>query len=220
MPRRFVLACLIALAIPRADAQSKVDPQNLYRRVRERVLADIVHVPNYTCVQTITRRVYAPHPVGTRGAALRECSQIITDRVKRQGDLPLESWDRLRLDVGIAEKHEVYSWVGASRFAEAGIEELAGGGQTNTGDFASTIYSIFEDHTSMPFQAETELDGRRLFEYAYDTPVKMSHYQIKIIVGRYTTAYRAPCLSIRRPRTWFASPQCRRSCRKRSAIAR
>jgi hypothetical protein len=186
---RLAVACLIAFSIPHARAQSKVDPQDLYHRVRDRVLADIVHLPNYTCVQTVTRRVYAPHPAGTRGAALQACSQIIADRAKRQGDLPLESWDRLRLDVGIADKHEVYSWVGASRFAEAGIQELAGGGQTNTGDFASTLFSVFSDHPSMRFQGETQVDGRRVFEYTYETPVETSHYQVRFIVGKLTTAY-------------------------------
>lgn len=198
MPRKFAFACLIAAAAPLAAQQPNVDPQALYQRVRERVLAGMVRVPNYTCVQTITRRVSVPvlpETDSVPGKRLmlrpRECAQIISDHDQRQKDLPLESWDRLRLDVGIADKHEVYSWVGASHFEEAGISELVGGGQTNSGDFGSTLLVVFSDHPAMHFQGETQVGGRRLFEYTYETPVEMSSYTVRYGgVGQYTTAYR------------------------------
>ena len=100
-----------------------------------------------------------------------------------------QSWDRLRLDVGIADGHEVYSWVGATRFEDADVHKLIGGGQTNSGDFASALYSIFFEHPSMRFVGEKQIDSRRLFEYTYNTPLEISHYEISFGVGRFTIAY-------------------------------
>jgi hypothetical protein len=179
---RVALACLLTVAAATLLAQSK--PDDLYQRVRERVLADVARLPNYTCVQSINRRVFAAPK-----AAARRCGQIVADREARQESLPLISWDRLRLDVAIADKQEVFSWVGAARFEERGLHELVGEGQTDTGSFGSLLLSIFEDHTSMPFQGERKAGGRTLFEYSYDTPKERSHYEVRVAMGQFITAY-------------------------------
>ncbi len=185
MPSRFALACLIAAAMPLAAQQATGNPQELYQQVRARVLESVARAIIFTCVQTVTRKVYTPASTNPR-----RCDQIIAEREARPDSLTLESWDRLRLDVGIADQHEVYSWVGASRFEEAGITELVGGGQTSSGEFASTLYSIFLDHPSMRYVGEKQIGGRRVLEYSYQTPLEMSRYQIRIgSGGQFTTAY-------------------------------
>ena len=103
--------------------------------------------------------------------------------------LALVQWDRLRLEVAIADRQEVYSWVGASRFEESDLGRLVGGGQTSMGDFGSLVLSIFHDHPEMHFNGERKTGGRRLLEFSYDTPEHLSHYQVRVSFTKFITAY-------------------------------
>jgi hypothetical protein len=49
--------------------------------------------------------------------------------------------------------------------------------------------SIFNDHASMPYQGERKIAGRRLLEFAYQTPESRSQYEVKVGWERFTTAY-------------------------------
>ena len=181
---RLVACALLAMATL-AQAQPTASPEDLYQRARQRVIDDIKRLPNFTCVQTITRRVYGP------AAHKRppKCADILRDRETPNHRLPLVTWDRLRLDVAIADKHEVYSWVGASRFDESDIRQLVGGGQTVMGDFGSLLLSIFDDHTTMRFLGERKVRERRLFEYSYETSVQSSDYRVRVGPEQFNTAY-------------------------------
>ena len=171
-------------------AQPKESPDDLYQHVRRRVLDDVSRLPNFTCVQTITRRTFATAPK-KRPA---RCGEILRDRTIEKRKLPLLLWDRLRLDVAIADKHEVYSWVGASKFEENELKQFVGGGQSVTGDFASLLLSVFEDHPLMRFEREERVGRRILFEYSYETPIGSSHYQLKVSFLQFTVAYQGSVL--------------------------
>lgn len=166
--------------------QSAPAPADLYQRVRERVLKDIDRLPNFTCVQTVTRRVYVPMIAAGRAPS---CDTIVRDHKAENPTQPLESLDRLRLDVAIADTREVFSWVGASRFESSDLRQLVGGGQTITGDFGSLLLAIFEQHPAMHFEKAQKLAGRRLFEYSYQTPADKSQYSVRVGSEQMTTAY-------------------------------
>ena len=172
--------------------------QDLFGRVRTKVLDDISRIPNYTCVQTITRTV-----IRSATSRYRLCDQIIEDRSHaedpRRGAHSLSpgstsiqglsSWERLRLEVAIAGKREVFSWVGASRFEEKSLQDLIGYGQTSTGDFGPFLYSVFFDHSSMQFDGETTSGGRRFYRFRYETPAIQSQYRLRAGPYQEVTAY-------------------------------
>jgi hypothetical protein len=98
------------------------------------------------------------------------------------------------LDVAIADKHEVYSWVGAARFEEGDLSQLVGGGQTITGQFAALLLSIFNDHPTMSFEGTRRIGERRLLEYSYRTPTNRSEYRVRVGSEEVTTAYQGAVL--------------------------
>jgi hypothetical protein len=87
-------------------------------------MEDVARLPNFTCVQTITRRVYAAKKRPP------SCDELIRASNAGKRKVPLSLWDRLRVDVAIADKKEVYSWVGAERFEHDDLQQLVSGGQT------------------------------------------------------------------------------------------
>lgn len=170
------IVLLIALS-----AQTAVDPQVLYWKVRERVLADIDRLPAYTCVQTTTRLVYAAVPPRNR---LQRCDSVIAAQEASKRQPPVSSWDRLRLEVAIVNGREVYSWAGAKRFEDGDLQKLTGAGHTVTGDFGSLTYNVLLGNVTMRFAG-----GRNIAEYAYSIPVRLSRYQVRIAGRPITVAY-------------------------------
>lgn len=165
-----------------AWGQQIYDPGLVFRRAQERLLADLDRLPRYTCVQTITRRYYRPQ---TQGAS---CASLMAAHEKRRSDLMLRGWDRLRLEVAIAEGSNVYSWVGAPRFESDALEKLAGRGPLGSGDFGPFLNSILS-RAPPTFQGEKIVNGRRLLEYAYEMPAERSRYQVKAGEGWTFTAF-------------------------------
>jgi hypothetical protein len=167
-------------------AQSEISPGDLFSNARRRVLADVARIPAYTCVQTTTRSVYGPL---VPKKEVRHCDQIIHDRDARKGMPPRLSWERLRLEVAIANKREVYSWVGAKQFEDDDLQRLIGYGQTVVGEFGPLLLSVLSLNESMPMTGETLDGGRRLIHYAYDTPLAWSLYRVKIGGAEMVPAY-------------------------------
>lgn len=186
MRLRWAIA-IVAAAAPSVLGQqpSAGDPEAVLKSTRERLLADLVRLPRYTCVQTITRRYYrAPQN------APASCARLIEEHATRQNkdELRLLSWDRLRLEVAIVEGQNVFSWVGAAKFESGNLEELAGRGPLGSGDFGSFLDSILR-RADIGFQEETAAAGRRLLEYSYDMPAERSSYLVKRGAGWAPTAY-------------------------------
>jgi hypothetical protein len=176
---------LTAAVLVAQTGSSPADPADLYQRARRRVLDDLVRLPNFTCVQTITRRSYA----SAQKKGRPPCDEIIRDRNAEKRNQSL-SWDRLRVDVAIADKQEVYSWAGAARFEQNDLQQLVGGGLTGTGDFGPLLLGIFDQHAAMSYQGARQVAGRRLFEYGYQTPEKSSQFSVKLGWLEFTTAYK------------------------------
>ncbi|HEY6307752.1 MAG TPA: hypothetical protein VI488_14975 [Candidatus Angelobacter sp.] len=183
MHRRCALAIVILVSALAGLGQQGPDPALVLQRTQERLLADLARLPRYTCVQTITRRYYLP-PLGLP----HSCAGIIAEHEKRKEELPLLGWDRLRLEVAIVEGKDVYSWVGAAKFEEGNIEQLAGRGPLGSGDFGTFLDSVFRRST-ISFQRGRVVNGRRLLEYSYDMPLGKSGYLVKTSSGWTPTAY-------------------------------
>jgi len=161
-----------------AYAAADDDPVAVLMRVRDRVMAHAERIPNHTCVETIARDVYKQ--VATTPP--RSCDDLLARR-KRAGAgtlVKLDTTDRLRLDVAVADGREIYSWAGAGKFEEKELDELVPPGAVGTGPFAATLLGIFETRDpNFAFNGETTLDGRRLMEYSFAVSQEDSHSRVK-----------------------------------------
>jgi hypothetical protein len=139
---RFVLAAMLVLPLAGSaqdtisgqktvsaqntiSAQTTPDPAKVLQATGEKLLADLKRMPRYTCVQTITRTYYE----GKHHFEHPSCSSLITAHDTRKKKLPVEGWDRLRLEVALVDGNSVYSWVGAPRFSDDTLDKLAGQGR-------------------------------------------------------------------------------------------
>jgi hypothetical protein len=181
--RAAVIALALAPVVPSPGQQSP-DPAVTLQRARERLLTDLDRMPRYTCIQTITRKYYEAESRVQRPA----CSALLAARQKRKHELDILSWDRMRLEVALVDNTSVYSWVGAPKFDEATLDQLAGHGPLGSGDFGFFLSEILRRATPL-FQQEVVVDGRRLFEYSYNIPLEKSRYKIKTSDGWDFTAY-------------------------------
>lgn len=159
------------------------DPGAVLERTRARLLAELARLPHYTCVQTITRQYYRP-----ASQAPESCGATISAHESRRSELSLRSWDRLRLEVAIVDGQDIYSWVGAAKFEEGNLEELAGRGPLGSGDFGPFLNSVFRLGTISYKQAKV-VNGHELLEYSYDVPLSKSEYSVRTSQGWTLTAY-------------------------------
>jgi hypothetical protein len=180
---------VIFAAIAGLAAATEPDPVDVLKRLTTQVLASGRRVPNYTCVETVTRKYYQ-----TAAAQIpRSCEVALAQRVHPTLDrvLALHMTDRLRLDVTLTKHGEVYSWVGASRF-ESGIERVVSNGPIGSGAFGAFLESIFAgDAKAFIFRHELERNGRRLFEYTFRVRLEDSHYKVKLVDGENSWAVTA-----------------------------
>jgi len=152
--------------------QAQQDSKALLARVRERVLATVDRLPNYMCTQTINRAQYAPVKI----IQTSSCAERM--RWRRKGlKQSLTTSDRLRLDVGVADNREIYSWVGENRFRNRSLSDLAGEGTISNGSFASFLRMIFRvDAGDFLYKGRVNEAGRTLDEFRFRVSLEKSHY--------------------------------------------
>ena len=183
---RLILAMAMAAAVSAQDE----DPVAVLMRLRDRILEQRASMPNHTCVETIARDRYEPRT----GRMHASCDAVLGRRKKvgAQTRLRLETTDRLRLDVGLASDHEMYSWPGARRFSETEIYDFTPAGAIGTGPFATLLFSLFESAVpEITFDGETVQDVQRLYEYSFTKPQPESQYRIHAGAEWLITGYTA-----------------------------
>jgi len=166
------------------------DPSELLLRAREKVLNTLDRLPRYMCTQTIDRSVYAIR---------REVEPKACDDPQRSPDskrkLERTMADRVRLDVGIAARGEIYSWVGESRFRNRSLFSIVNEGSMSTGYFNGFLDLVFRsDNTIFSYSGEVSEGGRKLIEYSYRQPLEGSHYDFLFHGQSVTTGYEGTVL--------------------------
>ena len=122
-------------------ADSVRDPAEVMKQVVAKVREAVTRSVSYTCVETVERDFYRP----AASTLERPCSTLLELRKHPTLDMvlrPLYS-DRLRLDVTLARGGEMYSWVGASHFEDAGIYKVVKEGPIDSGAFAALLDVVF-----------------------------------------------------------------------------
>lgn len=170
------------------------NPDEIIKRVTEQVVASAARIPSYTCVETIVREYYRP----TAAILPRACPVLIEQRQHPTPDIALQlaMTDRLRLDVTMTGRGEIFSWVGASRFDDRSIFQMVGGPMV-TGAFGGFLSVIFkQDVHKFTFERGTEVEGgRRLMEYSFEVSRENSSYRVEIPGSSVKTGYNGTVLA-------------------------
>ncbi|MGO9260030.1 MAG: hypothetical protein ACLQU1_27510 [Bryobacteraceae bacterium] len=163
-----------------ACARAQPTPGELLQQVSKKVLATVDRLPKYMCTQTIDRWQFEPAP----GRAEPPCEPALHKQTH------LTTSDRLRLDVAVSAAHEMYSWVGESRFDDRSLFDLVQTGALSTGSFSSFLLVIFRiDNTAFAYKGPVTEAGRQLEEFEFQVPKEMSHYIYNGAGSRVTTGY-------------------------------
>jgi len=155
------------------------DPADVIREVTRKVLADADRIPNYTCVETVTRKVFVPQA----STLARECSAVLALRQHPTLDMVLRQYstDRLRLDVTMTHDGEIFSWAGARTFENDDPTALVGLGPFATGGFGGYMIVVFgRDAKKFEFQREITAAGRTLMAYTFQVAQPDSHFRVKV----------------------------------------
>jgi hypothetical protein len=165
-----------------------VDPAVTLTRVLAKVRADLRRLPNYTCVETITREFYKPiAPVR------RDCDVLLEMKKNPTLDMKLRRshTDRLRLEVAMSGRGEMHAWVGSTRFDEKSIDNIVREGPMGTGMFGAFLAAVFDrDVRSFQFEKELSVDGHDRLVFSFSVPQQDSHYGVRVYNHWVITAYR------------------------------
>ena len=171
-----LLALALSVSVP---AQAGDDPAEVLKRATEKVIANSKTLSNHTCVETVTRDFFGP-AVPTPP---RACSAFLAQSLHPATASALQHLvtDRFRLDVTLVVGGEIFSWVGASRFDDQGLEHLVNSGPIGTGAFDAFLDVVFRfDAQGIRFQKYVLAEGPSLLEYSIEVPKSDSHYLVRL----------------------------------------
>ena len=173
-------------------ATATADSSELLTRALEKLAGTKRQLVKYTCLQTIERSYFSAPTAKARTDVMNEapprsCSGL---EFGNSSHLNLNTEDRLRLEVAVADGKEIDSWASSSSFDSRSIHDVVSTGPTSTGAFGTALVDIFENpgaHYS--FLGQRNEDGRTVFAYTFDVPLSASNYRVGSENGWKTTAY-------------------------------
>ena len=173
---RYLRGSLI-LAFAATLALAEDDPAKVLERARIKQLVRAAKLPNYTCVETLTRDYYRSKLANSA----RSCAVVLEQQHDpSEATRELLMTDRLRLDVALTEHREIYSWVGASKFEDASVTELVRHGPIATGAFGALLAVVFgQDLATFHFEKKVPIAGRNLLEYSFQVESEQSSYKVR-----------------------------------------
>lgn len=150
------------------------DPQELLQRAVPRALSNLERIPNCTCVQTVDRDYVRAAKVRSRSV----CEETLQDPFPMRDRIA--SADRLRLEVTMSGRGEIFSWAGASHFEDSNIDQVVTTGAIGTGTFAGFLGAAFKDHgRGLTFRRNLIVNQRGRIEYAFFVNELESGYHVK-----------------------------------------
>lgn len=165
----------ILVAILSLRAQSGLSPDlDTLTKVRTRMVFNLTHQPNYTCIETV-QRFY---------------------RVRQSAKLKII--DTLRLEVGVVDGREMFAWPGAKKFEHFDITKMVTSGAIANGDFSSHARALFTTQTAtFHYVGVVDFKNKRAIRFDYVMPEMLSGYTIQVpsasaIVGYHGAFYADP----------------------------
>lgn len=166
---------VFVLALASLHAQPVLTPAlQTLTQIRTRMLFNLQHQPNYTCVETIER--------SSRAKA--------TDKLKVV--------DTLRLEVALVDGREMFGWPGAKKFFDFDVTRMVTNGAIGTGDFSTHARALFATSVAtFHFRGEEDFHGKKAIRFDYKVPQRLSRYNIRVasasaIVGYHGWFYADP----------------------------
>jgi hypothetical protein len=152
----FVLVCV-------APAQDLAPEVLLLARIKSHLRAELSHVPNYTCLETIARfRKGAGHPSPFQGT--------------------LKPLDTVRLEIVYSNHREWYGSPGGRNLSTDNPVEFIGSGMIGTGAFALSLNNIIEG-ANFTYRGEEAVLGRTALKYDFHLPRSLKGLEISITGG-------------------------------------
>jgi hypothetical protein len=146
----------------------------------------------YACLETI-ERTYFNQPSEKLGAhPMSEASGKSCDAMEfsKDGQLRLDAEDRIRLQVAVSARKEIYSWAAANRFDSRSVFEMIPAGPMSTGAFGAALVDIFENPgTRYTFTGRKGDGPGDIVEYAFVVPIEASHSGVRAGNEWITTEY-------------------------------
>jgi hypothetical protein len=164
----------VALLLPAFLLHAQTPPDPLLEKIRERMIFNLSHQPNYTCLETIER----------------------SSRPKDTGKLKII--DTVRLEVGVADGHEMFARPGSKKFEEVDISKIVTRGVIGNGNFSTHAHALFTTNSAtFRYLGQEVFQGKRALRYEYDVPQKLSTYRLRVggvgsIVSYHGSVYVSP----------------------------
>jgi hypothetical protein len=144
------------LVVLAAGAATEPTPSELLTLIRNRMSGTLAALPNYTCRETIERKV--------RKAKTRK----------------ITTTDLLRLDVAYLDHNETFAWPWSRQFGDERIGDLVPSGVIASGNFGSQAREIFSSPAVIfNFVGESSVDQRREVEFRFRMPLESSGFVIR-----------------------------------------
>jgi len=130
-------------------------------------------LPNYTCLETI-------------------------ERSQRWRGRPLTLVDRIRLDVGVVDGKELFSWPGEDSFEDEAIQNIVPGGAINNGNFGTDAKRLFgSDAARFRWAGQQKLNGAAALRWDYVVDRRRGGYVVeagdqKAVVGTHGSVWVNP----------------------------
>ena len=156
-------------------AQTPLSPDlEALSKIRTRMVFNLQHQPNYTCVETIER---SSRPKSTARF------KII---------------DTLRLEVALVDGKEMFAWPGSRKFEDSDVTKMVTSGAIGNGNFATHARALFESRAAtFHYQGAVDFNGKKAIRFDYNVPQMLSGYRVRVetasaIVGYHGSFYANP----------------------------
>lgn len=152
------------------------DAKALLLQVRQKLMLTVNRLPRYMCTETIDRSTFRPK-TKLKGVS---CDEVAVLRKKTDWRVREDTSDRLRLDVAVSGRIEMFSWAGEDRFQDRSLADLVQRGATSTGAFVSFLSAVFgTDTADFTYNGDVNADGRALVEFSFRVPLDKSDYRLE-----------------------------------------
>jgi hypothetical protein len=165
----------VALAGVCLRAQTALPPDlDSLAKIRTRMLFNLAHQPNYTCIETIERSA----------------------RPKLTGKLRVI--DTLRVEVALVNGRELFAWPGSKKFEDTDVTQMVTTGAIGNGNFGIHAQALFGSRAAnFHYLGEEDFQGKKAIRFDYNVPQMLSGYHIRVstasaIVGYHGSFYADP----------------------------
>lgn len=147
---------------------------DLLTKIRTRMIFNLQHQPNYTCVETIER----------------------STRTKLTNKLKVV--DTLRIEVALVDGKELFAWPGSKKFEDSDVTQMITTGAIGNGNFGTHAQALFTTRSAtFHYKGEETFHGKNAIRFDYNVPQMLSGYRIRVstasaIVGYHGSFYADP----------------------------